>query len=482
MSMLDKLKETFSFTSPKSPHPNAATSPELFNQCVQEIISGKQHSAETRYLGKAIRAHFDEQLKPRKQIAPGLFSTGFSHLAHSTAEAVLPEGAFHTENDAAIRHILTKTLEHAENNPHGTPPSDTITLHQVLHGLPPTPGAPLLPPDTPIHGTDVLGNKVVVLLGGHPGMEDVAASNKKHRGETLYGGDDSWAWARVTWMSVLMQQKPEVLAEEIKNLGPEFVEVAELTKALAHALQNQGHDAIIDRQSSPENKSTFKIKWPKSADANEHLQDCEDVLKQITSALTSESLQNPKLKELPEGAPLDNAKIFLLTNVLGGQAAVLTNKPTSGQRSKSNGGRRSLCLSQPDNDTIIDRLGSADVDRRPQQIYDHVCKLPMIIQDGAGYGVEFVCTPPSTDENQDASADQNDSDKEHQDKAEKSTSAPSPTSSTPVPTSASDDKNATRPSKAETDEKQWMEKEEADNARVVSEAKASDLKKEQETL
>ena len=412
MAFPQRIRNAF---APATARPlDPGTSPELFKQTVQEILSGKEHSAETHQIGQAIKAHFKEQLKARKQIAPGLFSTGFADIAVKTDDGITPDGTFDTTNEGAMHQILAKTLEHVESNPHGTPPSDVITLNQVLHGLPPTPGAPFLPPDMPLHGTDALGNKLVVILGGHPHMKDVADATKAHHGEDLHCGDDTWAWARATWMSVLMQRKPEELAKAISDLGPEFSKVAEIIEELAKALQNQGPEAIIARQTSSENKETFTIKWPESVIVGELPQDCEVVLKHLTSALTTKSLQSAEIRKLPKDAPLDNAKICLLTSLLGGESAVLTNRPPADERSKSNGGMRTICLSNPINDTVIENLSALEVDQRAQQVYLHMTKLPLIVQHGVGYSIAFPCNPPVAPE-EDSSVSDNDPVSENED-------------------------------------------------------------------
>lgn len=366
----------------------ASIDPATQVEILKEIREGKVVDPARARLHKIVIEYLNQQLEPHNEIAPGIHSTGFSHVRLATSPSGVIENGWSPRDMTEIRnHIIDKSIAYA-SNPTGTPPHDAFTFQQIGMKQRPTQNNALFP-SGPIHGVDGYGNQRMVMpLSGSAissllGDIDQTLPNDKF--SKL--GNDSMAWQRAAWLAALGMVNHNTLKEQLLELTEgQHADVISRLASLAESLQNNPvekedfMEPVLDAQG---NEMFQKLKYP-----NGSKEDLERDLHQLTAVILKD-VRNIYGEPLVGGADQrPGICAMTLINKLGVDCAVL-NATTS-----RNGSSISELSVSEDGAEMIAESIDQDKSSPPADHFEaHVYQVPLVIITDEGVSVLLPGAP-----------------------------------------------------------------------------------------
>ena len=273
--------------------------------------------------------YINKHLERDKEIAPGLWSTGFDHVRDiATLDAVIPEGWSKTPDAEIIGGILDASIAHLEagGGPKDAPPH-AISLKQVSLGKPPNSAPKPAPGSEPICGVNSFKMPTVVLPAKHKAIGAIdGALHTSHPSRVKLKGDES-SWSRCAWLAILGQFPPDRIQTDFPKIqaDPEGAAMLERIEQMARALQSGKGLAEVKKQAA---HSRFELRYPDTV-APADRDKCEDDLKALGTALLSAKLaSHPELQAKGEDASRITAllDVFEMSTIIVDRTQSLAGK------------------------------------------------------------------------------------------------------------------------------------------------------------
>ena len=376
---------------------------------LKEIRNGTKVDPARKRLHDMVIAHLDKQLAKTKQIAPGVWATGFSHVRELDSDSAVTEDGWADQDlGDAKNDILDETIAYM-SKPNGPPPPRVFTFEQAAYGKPPTQD-PSLMPDGPIYGRNGYGDPTMVMCYGKH-LRDLMSDIKHSHDKTMDVGSDGLAPHRAAWIVALHQIDLTRLINILGDLSDgSNDDVIKPMIDLAKKIKQDGVEKFIESMqiaADGTGKPNVRMTYPAGS---EHVErDSEKDLRDLSIALLGD-MKTPDGRRLLDAEDTD-ATLFVtaLLNRLEVNSAVV-EKNQSG-----NGPSETLSIGKEGADAINAYIEGHPSTKANALFAEYVHKVPIVVISDKGICVQM---PKPAQASEDANAPEAD---EAGDTSEKST-------------------------------------------------------------